>query len=202
MQSTDAVHYDSEKDIVLSCDASPYGIGAALSYQMPNRTERPIGFASHMLNTAEKNYSQLDKEGLAVTFGIKRFHQYLYGRKFTIVTDHKPLLLLFSEMQAIPLMVSTRIQIWAVILRAYGFRIVYKEGKNHSNADALSCLPLPEQPEVSQSEERVLMLHRHHAGVGRTSEEMDRRRSNSLTGARDGSQRVVLREAWIGNSSI
>ena len=51
----------------------------------------------------KKNYSQIDKEGLAVVFAVKKFHKYLYGRPFTIVMDHKPLISLFSEMRAIPL---------------------------------------------------------------------------------------------------
>ncbi len=91
-------------------------------------------------------------------FGIKRFHKYIYGWKFTIVTDHKPLLSLFSEMRAVPQMASPRIQRWAVTLRAYEYTIVYKEGKYHCNADALSRLPLPEEAEVERLEERVLML--------------------------------------------
>lgn len=75
MQSAEVlVHYDPENDIVLSCDASPYGVGAILSDRMADGTERPIGFTSRTLNAAVKNYSQLDKEGLAVIFGIKRFN--------------------------------------------------------------------------------------------------------------------------------
>ena len=64
-----------------------------------NGTERPVGFASRTLNAAEKNYSQLDKEGAAVMFALKKFHKHLYGRSFEIITDHKPLVSLFGEFQ-------------------------------------------------------------------------------------------------------
>ncbi len=89
------MHSDAKKELLLACDASPFEVGAVLSRRMPDGTEKPTGFASRTLNAAEKNYSQLDKEGLAVIFGVKKFHKYLYGWKFTIITDHKPLLSLF-----------------------------------------------------------------------------------------------------------
>ena len=90
-------HFDPKKSVILSCDASPYGVGAILSHQMDDGSERPISFASRTLSTAEQNYAQLDKEALAIIFGVKRFHQYLYGRKFNIQSDHKPLQYLLWE---------------------------------------------------------------------------------------------------------
>lgn len=73
------IHYSAEWEFLLSCDASPYGVGAVLSHRMDDGSERPLGFMSRTLSPAEKRYSQLDKEGLAVMFGIKKFHKYLYG---------------------------------------------------------------------------------------------------------------------------
>ena len=59
--------------------------------------DKPITFSSQTLTPAEKKYSQLEKEGLAMVFGVKRFHQYLYGREMTMLSDHKPLQNLFRE---------------------------------------------------------------------------------------------------------
>ena len=74
------VYYDCSLPLVLSCDASPYGVGAVLSHVMSDNLEKPIVFASRSLAAAEKNYSQLDEEALAVLFGVKKFHTVVYRR--------------------------------------------------------------------------------------------------------------------------
>lgn len=153
------VHFDDKKPLCLACDASPYGVGAVLAHQYPDGSERPIGFMSRSLTPAERGYSQLEKEALSIMFGLKKFHQYLYGHHFTILTDHKPLLGLLGENKGIPVMAAARIQRWALTLEAYDYTLAYKEGSKHANADGLSRLPLPDTlAETPQVGDVILLL--------------------------------------------
>ena len=117
---------------------------------------------SHTLTAAEKGYSQLEKEGLAVVFAVKLYHQYPFGRPFSIFIDHKPLMGLFSESKAIPPLAPARIQRWALTLSAYQYRIKYrKAGSENANADAFSSLPLPDTPSLTGlPPETVFLLDR------------------------------------------
>ena len=72
--------------------SSAHEVGAIISHK--DETKKPPAFASRTLTESEKNYALLEKEALLLVFGVKKFHQYLYGKKFTLITEHKPLTLI------------------------------------------------------------------------------------------------------------
>lgn len=134
-------HYDPQLPIKLDCDSSAYGVGAVLSHQYPDGSERPIAYSSRTLSTAEKNYAQLEKEALSLIFGVKKFHRYLYGRRFTIVTDHKPLLAILGSKKCLPTLAAARLQRWAIFLLGYQYDLEFRPTGKHCNADGFSRLP-------------------------------------------------------------
>ena len=136
-------HYDPKMPLNLATDASAYGIGAVVSHVFPDGSERPIAFASRTLSPSERNYAQIEKEALSLVFGVKKFHQYLYGRHFNLITDHKPLTAILGPKKGVPSLAAARMQRWALLLSAYTYSISYKPTDLHSNADGLSRLPLP-----------------------------------------------------------
>ena len=116
----------------LDCDASGYAIGGVLS-QMQDGVERVIAYGSKMLNKAERNYCVTDKELLSLRYFVEYYRQYLLGRKFTVRTDHRALVYLFSFKEP-----RGRLARYLEILAAYDFVIEYRKGGSHSNADGMS----------------------------------------------------------------
>ena len=116
IESSVLVHYDSNKPLQLACDVSTFGVGAVLTQIYEKDYERPVAFASKTLNVAEKNYVQIELEALALIFGVRKFHHYLYGHVFTLFTDHKLLTSILSTKSGIPTLATVRMHIWVLIL--------------------------------------------------------------------------------------
>ena len=135
-------HFSDTLPLKLDTDASQYGIGAVISHVLPSGEERLIAYALRTLSKSERNYSQIEKEVLSIIFGVKKFHQYLYGRKFLLVMDHKSLTTVLGPKSGILTLAAARLQRWALLLAAYQYDIEYRLTEKHANADCLSRLPI------------------------------------------------------------
>jgi hypothetical protein len=123
---------DFEKEFIVTCDASAAGIGSVLSQGTIGR-DLPIAYASRVLTKAEKNYSTIERELTAIILECKQFRPYIWGRKFTIVTDHKPLTWIFNMSDP-----NSRIMRLKLKLGEFEYTIICKKGKENSNSDGLS----------------------------------------------------------------
>ena len=118
---------------ILYTDACDYALGGILCQKDENGIERPIQYISAKFSPAQLKWATIEKEAYAVVYCLKKLRAYLLGSEFTVFTDHKPLLCLFTKE-----MVNTHIQRWAVLLAEFGAKIQYRKGKNNVRADMLS----------------------------------------------------------------
>ena len=125
--------FSLQKESVLSTDASKSAIGGVLQ-----QDNHPVIFISRKLTSAEKNYSNIEREALAIVWATKRLSQFLLGKPFKITTDHKPLVFLMDPNKPIPTDVSPRLAKWCIKLMAYDYVIEYLPGKENGHADAMS----------------------------------------------------------------
>lgn len=138
---------DFTKTFTLTTDASNYALGAVLS-----QNNHPICYASRTLNSHEINYSTIEKELLAIIWATKYFRPYLFGRKFTIETDHKPLTWLFSIKEP-----NSKLVRWRLKLSEFDYEIKYKKGTKNTNADALSRIETePVTVNILESNSRII----------------------------------------------
>jgi len=133
-------HYNLKYEIIVAADASNDGIGGCILHKFPNHTVKAICHASRTLIKTEKKYSQIEKEGLAIIFAVTKFHKMIFGRRFTLQTDHKPLLTIFDFKNGIPIHTANKLQRWALQLLAYDFQIQYVKTSDFGHADVLSRL--------------------------------------------------------------
>ena len=142
---------DFNKPLILTTDASRFAIGGILS-QGEIGKDKPISYVSRALNIHEVKYDTYNKEALAIVFCVTHFKHYLYGRKFKIVTDHKPLI--WFQNSSDP---CSRVTRWKLKLSEYDFEMVYKGGKMNVNADLLSRNPV--EAIVDNEEEKEEINH-------------------------------------------
>lgn len=147
MQPPTLGYYKVTDRTQLYADASPVGLGAVL-VQYDGIVPRIISYASKSLSDTEKRYCQTEKEALALVWAVERFHFYLFGRNFELVTDHKALEVIFSP-KSKP---CARIERWVLRLQSYRYTVVYRTGKNNI-ADPLSRLVQFERTNESFDEE-------------------------------------------------
>jgi len=126
------IYPDFSQSYIVACDASTKAIGAVLS-QLRNGEERPIAYCSRQLNSAESKYSVTELELLAFIFATKQFRCYLYGRRFTVQTDHRALKWLLNLQDP-----SSRLTRWAIKLSEYDFVVEHRPGTQMRHPDALS----------------------------------------------------------------
>jgi predicted aspartyl protease len=133
-------HYDPNKELRVSADASSTGLGAVLE-QHEESGWRPVLYASRTLSATEQRYAQIEKEALAITWACERFYEYIHGLHILIRTDHKPLIPIMSEKPMSEL--SARLQRFRMRLATFDFGIEYTPGKDFFVPDALSRAALP-----------------------------------------------------------
>jgi hypothetical protein len=159
---------DFSKPFILTTDASKDAIGAVLSQGTIGK-DPPIAYASRTLNRAERSYPTVEQELLAIVWGCKYDREYLFGRTFTIVTDHRPLTWIFNVKDP-----SSRLLRWRLKLEEYTYEVVYKKGSCNTNADALSRIHVaencPDDPEIKSEptveEKQRIFQEMHNKPVG------------------------------------
>lgn len=143
--------FSNKNEFILQTDASNISVGAVLC----NKNMRPVAYSSRPLNKAEKNYPTIQKELVAIVWGVKYFRPYLFGKKFTIMTDHKPLLYLFGMKDP-----SSRLLKFRLALEEYDFNITYIKGKDNVVADALSRITITSDELKEINEKSMIVMTR------------------------------------------
>ena len=158
------VHFDPAAEVILTCDASPSGVGGVLQERDSDGKVKPVAFVSRSLNKAEKHYAQIEREALSIVFSAENLLHFLLGRHFTLETDHKPLLV-FGEHKGIPEMASARIKRWAMKLSAFDYSIKYITSKANACADFLSRCPLPVTETSVNKDDQVLNINENNVPI-------------------------------------
>ena len=134
------MRYDPTLPLKLVTDASSVGVGAALMHVLPGGAERPVMYASRTLTATERKYAQVEREAAAVSYGVSRFHPFLYGRHFSLVVDNHALSRILSPDRKLPTLAAARLQRYALQLAAYSYVVELRRSNEMHVADSLSRL--------------------------------------------------------------
>ena len=134
---------DTNKEFILTTDASGQALGYILSQKDNEENERVIAYGGRALRKSERNYPITELEGLAIVEGIKAYHPYIANSHFTIVTDHMALKYLMNVKAD-----TGRIARWALALQGYDYTVIHRKGVANTNADALSRREYDPEKEV------------------------------------------------------
>ena len=122
-------YFDPKKPTSIFVDGSPIGLGAVLTQKDVSTNEvTPLHYASSPLTPTQTRYPQIDREALSVYWAVKRFHLFIYGGEFKVITDHQPLVSLFNNLTSKP---SARIERWLMELQQYRFTVEYRPGASN-----------------------------------------------------------------------
>ncbi|KAI9565042.1 pol polyprotein [Daphnia sinensis] len=136
VKATTLAYPDFTKPFEIHPDAYDYGLGSVLLQRVDN-VERPLAYASRLLAKSENNYSITEKECLALVWAVKKFRSYIWGMETIVVTDHRALCWLLSKKD-----LAGRLARWSLQLQEFLLRIVHRNGRLHTDADALSRYPV------------------------------------------------------------
>ncbi len=146
--------YHLEKEVTLTTDASKGALAGVLT-----QDGHPVIYVSRSFSKEESNYSNIEREALAVTWSVMRLKQFLLGRKFVIRTDHQPLVHLFGPKSSIPSGTSSRICKWALHLMAFDFDIQYVRAEDLPHADAISRLRFKRNPPTDEDKRCATLVN-------------------------------------------
>ena len=151
---------DPSKPYTIRTDASHVGIGGVLLQAVTSASAddvgeiiyRPIAFVSRSLKPAEKKYSAIELEALAIWWCVtQKFRTYIEGQRFFLETDHKPLLSLMKKPYH-----NSRIERWMTTLQQYDMLINHIPGTKNTTADALSRYPVDKPVSIDELEPHVM----------------------------------------------
>jgi hypothetical protein len=147
---------DFTRDFIVHTDASGYGVGSVLAQiHIDNDVEKEvvIAYASKHLDKTQANWSTIEKEAYAIIHAVKIFNPYLYGRRFQVLTDHRPLQWLMSIKEP-----TGKLARWALRLQEFDIEIAYRPGKTNQNADCLSRIPIPSDSNKEEPVPQIFLM--------------------------------------------